>query len=361
MSVSEKQNPNHLKHYYFEEDTISLTDILLAIARHFKVIIITPTVLCVLMIVNILFFVIPTYTSTAKIMSSSGGTGVSQAAGFAAQFGINIPTGQSETKWVYPEIIKSRSLARVLLKRKFDTQEFGLQKSLLKILTSGDGKPEVKVDKFEVIAVDALLSMIDVSEDITTGIFTLKVHANEPKLAAQVNQALIEELDAHQRKYNQTKTIDTKIFIEERIVNTENELMSAEEDLKIFLDRNRRIENSPALQLEQQRLSREVTVLTGVFTTLKQQLEKTKIEEVKESNYVVILDPPEVPHIISKPNKRRMVILAGILGIALGLFIAFIKEFFTNSEKEILDKIFEAKTLIIKNIFELIPWVKKRQ
>ena len=132
MSVSEKQNPNHLKHYYFEEDTISLTDILLAIARHFKVIIITPTVLCVLMIVNILFFVIPTYTSTAKIMSSSGGTGVSQAAGFAAQFGINIPTGQSETKWVYPEIIKSRSLARVLLKRKFDTQEFGLQKSCLK-------------------------------------------------------------------------------------------------------------------------------------------------------------------------------------------------------------------------------------
>ena len=45
------------------------------------------------------------------------------------------------------------------------------------------------------------------------------------------------------------------------------------------MDRNRRIENSPSLQLEQQRLGREVTVLTGVFTTLKQQLETTKIEE----------------------------------------------------------------------------------
>ena len=44
--------------------------------------------------------------------------------------------------------------------------------------------------------------------------------------------------------------------------------------------RNRRIENSPALQLEEQRLSREVAVLTGVFTTLKQQFETTKIEEV---------------------------------------------------------------------------------
>ena len=38
--------------------------------------------------------------------------------------------------------------------------------------------------------------------------------------------------------------------------------MAAEEDLKVFMGRNRRIEDSPALQLEQQRLSREVTVLT---------------------------------------------------------------------------------------------------
>jgi len=360
MSTPEKQNPNHLKHYYFEESSIPLTDIMLAIARQFKVIIIVPAIFCILMIVNILFFVRPTYTSTAKIMSSAGGAGISQAAGFAAQFGINIPTGQSETKWVYPEIIKSRSLARVLLKRKFDTQEFGLQKSLLQILTSGNEKPEASIDKLEVIAVDAFLEMVDISEDIATGIFTLKVHTTEPELSAEVNQALIEELDAHQRKYNKTKTIAAKKFIEERIVNTENELMVAEEDLKIFLDRNRRIENSPALQLEQQRLSREVTVLTGVFTTLKQQLEKTKIEEVKESEYVVILDPPEVPHIISKPNKRRMVILAGVLGIGLGLFIAFIREFFTNSDKEILDKIFEAKALILKNISELIPWNRNK-
>ena len=70
-------------------------------------------------------------------MSSSGGGKVSQAAGLAAQFGINIPTGQSEPKWVYPEIIKSRTLAKSMLNKKFDTIEFGPQKSLLQILTFG--------------------------------------------------------------------------------------------------------------------------------------------------------------------------------------------------------------------------------
>ena len=83
------------------------------------------------------------------------------------------------------------------------------------------------------------------------------------------------------------------------------------------MDRNRRIENSPALQLAQQRLGREVTVLTGVFTTLKQQLETTKIEEVKESDYVIILDPPEIPLIRSKPQRKAMLLWQDLLGLEL--------------------------------------------
>ena len=50
----------------------------------------------------------------------------------------------------------------------------------------------------------------------------------------------------------------TKYFIKDRILETEKELMAAEEDLKVFRDRNRRIENSPTLLLEQQRLGRRL-------------------------------------------------------------------------------------------------------
>jgi uncharacterized protein involved in exopolysaccharide biosynthesis len=347
--------PEFQQPYYFEEDTISLMDIILTMARQLKVLIITPTILCTLTIIYALFIAKPVYTSTAKIMSSSSGGSMSQASGLAAQLGINIPTGQSEPKWVYPEIIKSRTLARSTLKRKFDTQEFGQQIPLLQILTFGNEDPAFNLDTLEILAVDKLLAMIDISEDSRTAIFTLTINASEPIFAAEVNQVLIEELDAQQRKYNKSKTSKTKQFIEERIIDTEKDLMAVEEDLKIFMDRNRRIENSPALQLEQQRLGREVTVLTGVFTTLKQQLETTKIEEVKESDYVVILDPPEVPLERSKPNKKLIVILAGILGIGIGVFFAFIREFSSNSNKEEKDKISEAKALVLKNLSELIP------
>ena len=125
MSDQSKHNPNITPPPdYFEEDMISLTDIMLTFARQLKVIIITPTILCTLTIIYVLFFAKPVYTSTAKIMSSSSGGGVSQASGLAAQFGIAIPTGQSEPKWVYPEIIKSRTLARAILKQKFTKEKF---------------------------------------------------------------------------------------------------------------------------------------------------------------------------------------------------------------------------------------------
>ena len=143
-------------------------------------------------------------------------------------------------------------------------------------------------------------------------------------------------------------------------METENELMAAEENLKVFMDRNRRIGNSPALQLEQQRLSREVTVLMGVFTTLKQQLETTKIQEVKESDYVVVLDPPEVPLKRSKPNKKGMVLLAGFFGIGFGIIIGFIREYITRAESETKEKFTMAKSLIYDNLLELILLNKKK-
>ena len=67
-------------------------------------------------------------------MSSSTSSSLSQAAGIAAQFGISLPTGQSDTKWVYPEIIRSRTLAKSVIKEKFDTREFGQQKPFCKYL-----------------------------------------------------------------------------------------------------------------------------------------------------------------------------------------------------------------------------------
>jgi len=84
-------------------------------------------------------------------------------------------------------------------------------------------------------------------------------------------------------------------------------------------------------------------------------LETAKIEEVKESDYVIILDTPDIPLYPDKPKKKRMVILAGILGIGLGMILAFIKEFVRNRDEEEQEKLCEIQNNFLKNISDFLP------
>ena len=112
------------------------------------------------------------------------------------------------------------------------------------------------------------------------------------------------------------------------------------------------IQQSPALLLEQQRLTRETSVLTGVFTTLKQQLEMTKIEEVKESALVQVLDPPEAPLYKDKPKRKLSVLLALILGFGMAVVIAFVREYASNSDEEEKGQLREITELTKNNILD---------
>ena len=116
--------------YQFEEDTISLLDILLVLAKHIKLIILTPTIFCIITIIYVLFIASPTYVSKATFMSSGEGGSNPQMMGLASQFGIAMPMGDSNPTWSYEEVIKSRTMAKSLLKRRFDTEEYGPQKEL---------------------------------------------------------------------------------------------------------------------------------------------------------------------------------------------------------------------------------------
>ena len=171
------------------------------------------------------------------------------------------------------------------------------------------------------------------SKSRQSSILTLEVSAFEPQFAADIIIALIEELDKHQQKFKSTRVTEKREFIEERIEEVQLDLEKTEDALKQFRYRNRQIQNSPSLLLEQERLSREVQVVIGVFTTLKQEYELAKIQEVEEATVVYVLDPPEAPLKKSGPQRRKTVIMAGFMGIGLGVGLAFVREFWKNSSE----------------------------
>ncbi|MBA65347.1 MAG: hypothetical protein CMG55_06075 [Candidatus Marinimicrobia bacterium] len=331
-------------------NVIFITEVFEIIAQDIKLIIIVPIIIIIFSIINIQFYTKPIYVSTSKIVSSgASNSGVSQAVGLAAQFGISLGGSQSGPKWIYSEMVNSRDIAKKMLARTINIEKNQKPRSLYEIILKENINNTDK-EKLDFMAYEALMDMIEISEDQRTGIITLNVKSYDKHLAYQLNKIIIEELDNHQREYNSSLTARGRNFIEERIIQTEKELNLAEEDLKKFRESNRRIENSPGLLLDQQRLDREVLVLTGVFTTLKQQLETTKIEQVKESDYVIIINPPNIPLYYTSPRKRQYVVLAGLYGIGFALFLSFLKHYlfviFTHNK----DDIFRIIDLFYKNL-----------
>lgn len=338
------------------EEKVSINDIILIISSRIRAILIFPFSISIIGAFYIQYFVDPSYISISKVMSSYSSSGVSsQAMGLAAQFGIGLGSNQSEQNWFYPEVIKSRTLVKSLIKRKFNTIKYGNNKTLFDMLNENyDGNRNQREIEYKIV--DAVIDMIKVSEDISTGIYTIQVEAFEPQFAADLNNMIIDELDKHQKAYNSSLKSEARIFIQERIFQVEKELSVIENKLKEFRDRNRRIENSPNLLLEEERLSREALVHTQLFSTLKQQLETTKIEELKDSRYVIVLDKAEAPIYRYKPKKRQFVISCWIFGLVLILLYVFIDNFFKNLPKKEKEKIRSIRVNLNNNIIKIFKF-----
>ena len=63
-------------------------------------------------------------------------------------------------------------------------------------------------------------------------------------------------------------------------------------------------------------------------------MELAKIEEIQESSVVQILDKPTIPLGPSNKNLKLKVLLAGVLGLGLGIILGFIRTYFNNNDKD---------------------------
>jgi len=83
------------------------------------------------------------------------------------------------------------------------------------------------------------------------------------------------------------------------------------------------------------------------------QFEMAKIEEVQEASIVQVLDKPQVSLGPTNKNLKLSVLLAGILGVGLGIMIGFIRAYADNSDMDERKKLRRVKHLLKKKIKDL--------
>jgi len=326
-------------------------------AAQLKVIVLTTFISVFLTFTYVQFIQQPKYVSWATVLLPDNQMGnLGGLAGLASQFGVNVPTGAQadlSSPSLFPELLRSRTFAEQILDKQFYTKEFGKELSLLAILTHGDKPPVSGKDTLISHALEPLREIIAFDQDPSaSSTSVIRVTTSDPLFSKKLADVILVELESLNR-YFKSQTVNEKIsFINQRITSVAGDLEVSEQRLKRFNEKNRQI-SSPALQLEQERLSREVEIQKGIFLTLKQQLELAKIEEVQGSSIVQVLDTPQVA--LGPSNKKLVVnvFLAGVFGIGLGIVIGFIRSYLDNNDMKERKKLRQTKHFFKKKIKDL--------
>ena len=139
---------------------------------------------------------------------------------------------------------------------------------------------------------------------------------------AHMTTNVLDELQKLNRFFKSRNINERVIFIENRIKLVGKDLENSEQKLKLFREQNRQI-SSPSLQLQEERLTRNVEIQKEIYLTLKQQMELANIEKIQKETIIQILDEPQVPLNASVNNLMTIVIIAGLLGFTIAISLGF--------------------------------------
>ncbi|MEE9552889.1 MAG: hypothetical protein V3W18_01225 [candidate division Zixibacteria bacterium] len=92
--------------------------------------------------------------------------------------------------------------------------------------------------------------------------------------------------------------------------------------------------DAPELGLQYARLLRELKIQETIFQLLKQQYEQAKIQELRDTPTVQVLDAARPPEKKSGPFRVSSSVLGGILSFGLTLFFVIIYEFTLREKKK---------------------------
>ena len=341
-----------------EDEKISFTDILLTLSEQLKIIFLIPFITVFFTFTYVKFIKQPLYESYATILlpGSNSGAGMNGLSGIVSQFGVNVGTGSQadlSSPSLYPDLLSSRTFAEKLLFKKFKTEQYGKELSLLAILTHGDQSPTKDKKTLLSKAVISLNDMLKFEKSPSSTFSLIKVSTSEPAFSKELAEIALSELESLNRYYKSQTVREKTMFITNRISSVDDELIDSEKKLKEFSEKNRQV-SSPALQLEFDRLSREVEIKQGIFLTLKQQFELAKIEEVQETSIVQILDMPQFPIGPSNINLINSVMLATIAGLFLGLLLSFLRAYLNSSNIDERRKLRKVKSFVKKKGKDMI-------
>jgi uncharacterized protein involved in exopolysaccharide biosynthesis len=117
------------------------------------------------------------------------------------------------------------------------------------------------------------------------------------------------------------------------------------------------MKQTPELSLELARLTRDLKIQETIFELLKQQFEEARIQEMRDTPTVQVLDKAEVPRLKSRPKRTLTAALGGCLSFGLTLIFVLILEF-VRREKALNSSTYQRLVGITQMLNDDFYWIR---
>lgn len=262
------------------------------------------------------------YTAVASFIPAVK-RNVSPVSGLAAQFGLGglVSEGMQSPQF-FADLVRAPTLVHdvVLSRYRFTDNRTGQTRSgsLVDVYRAKGANEQQRVDD----AARMLLKHVVTQVSPKTGLVTLQVTAASPPLAVQIAGSIINGVNAINLRLRQSQAAANREFAEEHVAELTAELRASEDRLQTFMQQNRDYRMSPRLQLEQERLSRDVAMRQEVYTNMASSYEQDRIESANDSPAIAVVDPPLEP---ARADPRGILsgavaglLLGAVVGVVLG-------------------------------------------
>jgi len=316
-----------------ESPDVSLVAPLTAMLRRWRILVSVPTALAVIGIGYAAFT--RGYAAVSTFVPEASGGQAAPLAGLALQLGFMLGGAEPVISVdFYRNLLQSRTLVTeaILTRYRFAAVEGSrdtLDGNLIELLDVGGRSPTERLRR----AQRRLARRVVVGIDRAANVVTLRTTAPWPALAEQINRRLLELVNTFNIERRNSSAAARRDFTAQRLEEADAARKVAEAELRRFLDRNRRYQDSPELVFEAGRLQQELELRQQVYTTLAQAHEQARIDAVRDTPVITMVESPEGS---ARPatGLRRYGLLGLVLGAVLSVGVVVVSEYVARHRRE---------------------------
>jgi len=241
--------------------------------------------------------------------------------------GLGAPNIDSEESFTTPDLVeelfKSRTYAKKLLSTEAIIDDKNSSKIIFEFL---DSNSDINLD-FSKKYRSIIKNLINVQQDIETGIYYIKVSTNNPHASFHICNTVLDVLTQYRSEILLSTTKQKKKYLTSKINKLSLQMDEAENILTNFVNDNVLYNQSPTLALEYKRKRNNYDLISTLFWTYKQDLELLSLKELSITSGLVVIDKPVIDDIKKYPTFETIISVVILSFLILNIpYVLFLRK-----------------------------------